>query len=111
MCLFESCNVFIGDLDLPLLVIIFIIILTISVNNILFLCLLSHVSLVGQHYHRDISAAMLLNLFEPPINIDERLFVSQIKDHQNAISSFVIGLGDRPVPLLACSVPYLQSYG
>ena len=71
MCLFESCNIFIGDLDLPLLVIIFIIILTIGVNDILFLCLLSHVSFVRQHYHRNISAAMLLDLFQPSINIDE----------------------------------------
>ena len=51
---------------------------------------------------------MLVNLFEPVVEIHKSAFVEQVKHKDDAISSFVIGIGDSAVSLLACGIPYLQ---
>ena len=53
---------------------------------------------------------MLFDLLQPAVNINERVSVGQIENHQNAISPFVISFGNGAVPLLPGSVPNLKPY-
>ena len=111
MCLFKSGNIFIGHFNLSLLVIIFVIIFSICVNNIFFLLFLPNISFIGQNDHTDICTAVLLNFLQPSVDIYKRFFICQIENDKNSISTFVISFGDGAISLLACGIPNLQSNG
>ena len=51
---------------------------------------------------------MLFYLRQPHRNTQEAFSVCQVKDHDNAISSLVVCIGDRAVPFLASCIPNLQ---
>ncbi len=51
---------------------------------------------------------MFLHLCHPAIDVDEALFVANIEDNNDSVSSFVVSVGDSAVPFLACGVPYLE---
>ena len=71
MCLFKSSDILVCHFDFALLIIIFIIILAIGVNDILLVLFLSDVALISKYNYADIGATMLFDLLEPSVNIDE----------------------------------------
>ena len=71
MCLFKSGDILVCHFDFALLIIIFIIILAIGVNDILLVLFLSDIALISKHNYADIGATMLFDLLEPSVNIDE----------------------------------------
>lgn len=114
MCLFKGSYVFIGDLDLTLLVLLvillaiaFLVARRLSTRGLL----LSDVALIGQHYNADVGAAMLFDFLQPAVHVVEAFLVSEVKNDQYAVSTLVVCLGYCTVALLASGVPYLQTHG
>ena len=86
MSLLKALNVFVGDL------------------NVLWI----FVALVGKYHDLHIAARVLFNLRQPPVDAQEALFVGEVTDHNNAVSSLVVSICDCPISLLPGSVPDLQ---
>lgn len=116
MCLLEVGDILVGDFYFPLLILVLFVLLVVLL--LVGWCLacrpwlffMSYVTLVGEDDDTDISSTVLFNFLEPAVHIIEALLVSQIEDHENAVSSLVVCLGDCSVPLLARSVPDLQPH-
>ena len=51
---------------------------------------------------------MFLDLVQPDWNTKEALPVGQVKDHNDSVSTLVIGVGDGSIAFLPCCVPNLQ---
>ena len=81
----ELSNLFISDLDL---------------------CLIVH--FVGEAHDLNVTARVLFDFGEPDRNAQETLLVGQVKHHDDAIGTFVVGVCDCAVPLLTRSVPDLK---
>ena len=109
MGLLKCSNVLVSHLNFSFLIVIFIVVLVI----ILLLAIrpfLTNIRFVGQNNHTDVCAAMVLNFLQPPVDVQKRFFVSKVKHDQYSVSAFVVSFSDSPVPLLASSIPYLQSH-
>ena len=76
MSLFKCCDILVGHLDLTLLVIVFVIILSVGVHDVLLVLLLPNIAFVCQNNDIDVCATVFLNLLKPSVNIYERFFVS-----------------------------------
>ena len=72
-----------------------------------FLLVFRHVRLVSDQNFLYVWQSMLIDLFEPVLNIVECRLFSAVIHKQNAHGALVIRLGDRPESLLASSVPHL----
>ena len=68
------------------------------------------VNLVGNKYFNDILCSVSLDLLEPVFHGIEGSSVIDSKYHDNTHSTLVIGLRDGLEPLLASSIPNLQTY-
>ena len=104
--LFKLSDVVVSHFNLTLLVIFFVVLIV-----VLLLFLVCNVNFVGQHYYAHVSTAVLFDFFQPLVQVYKRVPVGEVEDHQDSISAFVVGLGDRAIPLLASSVPDLQTHG
>lgn len=51
---------------------------------------------------------MLIHFLDPVVQIEERLFVEQVKHQDDAVSTFVVCVGYSAVSLLTSSVPNLK---
>eukprot|EP00355_Strombidium_rassoulzadegani_P006458 CAMPEP_0168618290 /NCGR_PEP_ID=MMETSP0449_2-20121227/5996_1 /TAXON_ID=1082188 /ORGANISM="Strombidium rassoulzadegani, Strain ras09" /LENGTH=59 /DNA_ID=CAMNT_0008659161 /DNA_START=413 /DNA_END=595 /DNA_ORIENTATION=+ len=51
---------------------------------------------------------MLVDFLKPVVEVFEGLLIKEIEDEDDAISSLVVGIRDRPIPLLARGVPDLE---
>lgn len=109
MCLFEASDIFIGDLDLPFLI-IFLVFIFLIVFLIFGWLRHANVALVREHDDIDVGAAMLLNLLQPSVNVVEALLVGQVEHDQDTVRALVVCLGDGSITLLTSRVPNLQSH-
>ena len=87
--------------------------LTLLLVVLLFLAVgrpLCDISLVGEHDHVDIGAAVLLDLLQPPVDVQEAVAVRQVEDDKDTVSTLVVGLSDGSEALLTCRVPDLEAH-
>lgn len=111
MGLFKRSYVFISDLDLTLLVLVLLLAIAFLVGSRLAAgLLLSDVALIGQDNDADVGAAVLFDFLEPAVHVVEAFLVSEVKNNQYAVGTFVVCLRYRTVALLASGVPYLQTH-
>ena len=68
------------------------------------------VALVGYEDFGDIVVSMLLNLFQPVLDVVKGLLFGAVVDQDYAHGAFVIGLGDGSESLLSSCVPNLKLY-
>lgn len=66
------------------------------------------VILVGYDYNLYVGLGVLIDLFEPVVEIEERLSIEKIEDEHDAIRSFVVSIGDGPISLLSSCIPNLK---
>jgi hypothetical protein len=100
--LLELEDIPVGHLDLTLLLVV-----------LLFLAVgrpLCDISLVGEHDHVDIGAAVLLDLLQPAVDVEEAVAVRQVEDDKDTVSTLVVGLSDGSEALLARRVPDLEAH-
>ena len=79
-----------------------------------FVCHL-HLSLIihfiCENHDFDVTTRVLFDFIQPNRDGEEAFFVSEVEDDDDAISSLVVGISNRAVPFLTCSVPNLQLDG
>ena len=68
------------------------------------------ISFVGNEYFLDVGDRMLVNLFEPILNVIKSDLFSTIVHQEDTHGSFVVCLCNRSKSLLSRSVPNLQLY-
>lgn len=72
---------------------------------------LYHVQLVPNEHNRHIHTRKLPDIGNPPVEGLEALLLLQVEDEDDGVRTPVVRLGQRPKPLLAGSVPYLETDG
>ena len=66
---------------------------------------------IGKDHDFDVTTRVLFDFIQPDWDREEAFFVSEVEDDDDAISSLVVGISNRAVPFLTCSVPNLQLDG
>ena len=115
MRLFKGCDILIGDLELPLLVLVlFLLIVVLFLVRLGLapgrLCFLADVALIGEDDDTDVGSAVLLDFLEPTVDVVEALLVREVEYDEDAVRTLVVRLRYCSVALLASRVPYLQAH-
>ena len=63
---------------------------------------------VPDHDNFNVGLTVLLDFFEPDIEIGEGLLLHQVEAEDDTLRTFVVRIRNCPVPLLACGIPNLQ---